>query len=102
MNLDFLLTQFYVRCAYLGTDMYDDAVEILEKAMARYDMNRLAFPARSVIMHYFLGEANEAAERPKDTIEQYEIFLDIWKNADEEIKILDTARTRLARLKGES
>ena len=49
MNVNLLLTQFYVRRAYLGTEKYDDAVEILDKAMSRYDTNRLAFPAGSVL-----------------------------------------------------
>ena len=64
MNVNLLLTQFYVRRAYLGTEKYDDAVEILDKAMSRYDTNRLAFPAGSVIMHFFLGQAYEVAGSP--------------------------------------
>jgi tetratricopeptide (TPR) repeat protein len=83
---------------YLLGGRIDDAVKTLEKAMSRYDSNRLTFPARSVITHYYLGQAYEAAGRTNDAIEQYEIFLDIWKNADEGLESVEDARARLHRL----
>ena len=52
--------------------------------------------------HYYLGTAYEASGWDNKAIKQYEIFLDIWKNADPGIKEMDDARVRLARLKSKS
>lgn len=85
--------------SYLEAGRADDAVETLEKAMSRYDVNRLTYPARSVITHYSLGQAYEAAGRNAEAIEQYETFLDIWKNSDEGLESVEDAKQRLAKLK---
>ena len=52
--------------------------------------------------HYYLGTAYEASGWDNKAIKRYEIFLDIWKNADPGIKEMDDARVRLARLKSKS
>ena len=67
--------------------------------MGKYDQNRLSFPARSVITHYWLGQAYEANNQYEKAIEQYETFLDIWKNADDGLKSVTDAKVRLAKLK---
>lgn len=46
-----------------------------------------------------LGQAYEAAGRNPEAIEQYETFLDIWKNADEGLSSVEDAKERLAKLK---
>jgi len=85
---------------HLAAGKIDRAVEILEDAMSIYEDSRLStYPERSVMGHYYLGMAYEAAGRTKDAIEQYETFLDIWKNADEGIKSVVDARRRLVKLK---
>jgi tetratricopeptide (TPR) repeat protein len=83
---------------YVAAGRYDDAIPTLEKALSRYDNNRFSFPDRSVTAHYFLGQAYEGAGRTRDAIEQYETFLDIWKNADEGLVSVEDAKARLARL----
>jgi tetratricopeptide (TPR) repeat protein len=85
--------------SYLQGGRINDAVKTFEKAMSRYDTNRLTFPARSVITHYFLGQAYEAAGQKQEAIEQYETFLDIWKNADEGLSSVEDAKQKLAKLK---
>ena len=58
--------------------------------------------AQLVITHYYLGQAYEESGWTDKAIEQYETFLDIWKNADSGLTSVEDARTRLARLKSES
>ena len=49
--------------------------------------------------HYWLAQAYEASGWTSKAIEQYETFLDIWKNADEGLTSVKDAKARLARLK---
>ena len=101
MKLNFLLAQFYVGCGHLGTEKYDDAVEMPEKCNVSTRHGLLGVPTRSVIMHYFLGQAYEAAEQSGNAIEQYETFLEIRKNADSGIVEIENAEERLANLKND-
>jgi tetratricopeptide (TPR) repeat protein len=88
------------RC-YLQTGRISEAIESLEKAMAEYQ-NIMSYPHRRVLLRYELGQAYEAAGRTEDAIEQYQTFLDIWKNADEGLEPVEDAKERLARLKNKS
>ncbi|UCG62249.1 MAG: protein kinase [Candidatus Zixiibacteriota bacterium] len=85
--------------AYLDAGRATDAVAALEKAMARYMPPRLERPALSVLGHYYLGRAYHAAGRAGDAVKQYEVFLDIWENADEGLGPVEDANRRLAQLK---
>jgi hypothetical protein len=49
-----------------------------------------------------LGLAYEKSGWKAKAIEQYEEFLDIWKNADPGIPEVEDAKERLAKLKSES
>jgi len=88
--------------SYLAAGSLNKAIEVLEKAMSRYDDNRVYYPERSAMGHQYLGRAYEAADRTAEAIEQYEIFLDVWKNGDQGLESVEDARARLARLKGDS
>jgi len=77
----------------------DKAVAALNKAMSIWDDNRFSNLAEAVTGHFYLGQAYEAAGQKQEAIEQYETFLDIWKNADEGIKMIEDAKERLAKLK---
>jgi hypothetical protein len=70
-----------------------------EKAMSRQDYKRLKSVAEAVTGYYYLGQAYEAAGRKQDAVTQCETFLSIWKNADSELKQIQDAKVRLARLK---
>jgi tetratricopeptide (TPR) repeat protein len=88
--------------SYLRANRVGDAVDMLERCLRRYDAGNLLWPEYYVITHYWLGQAYEASGWNDKALEQYETFLDIWKNADEGLPSVEDARTRLARLKGES
>jgi tetratricopeptide (TPR) repeat protein len=91
------LAQVYIDAGRLG-----EAVEVLEATLTRYDEIRATIPIRSVKVHYLLGLAYEGSGWNAKAIEQYETFLDIWKNADPGIPALEDARQRLTRLKASS
>ena len=52
--------------------------------------------------HYLLGVAYEKSGWNKKAIEQYEEFLEIWKDADPGIPEVEDAKERLANLKSTS
>ncbi len=49
---------------------------------------------------YLLGKIYEKKGDQKLAIENYERFLDLWKEADEDLPDLMDAKARLAKLKG--
>ena len=79
-----------------------EAVEALEYALGRYDEFRLSPPTQAVIAYYHLGIAYEMSGWNEKAIEQYEIFLDLWKDADPGIPVVEEARERLERLRAAS
>jgi non-specific serine/threonine protein kinase len=85
--------------SYLNANNLDDAVTVLEKALSRYSNNRVFWGFWSVKANYYLGIAYEKSGNPNEAIEQYEEFLEIWKDADPGIEEIDDAKARLARLK---
>jgi len=66
----------------------------------KYDEARALIPIRAVKAYYTLGRAYEESGWRDKAIEQYGIFLDIWKDADSGIPALEDARQRLTRLNG--
>jgi tetratricopeptide (TPR) repeat protein len=88
--------------AYLEAGRHDLAVVALEKALSRYDEGRALSTIRAVTAYYLLGMAYEASGWNEKAIEQYETFLDIWKDADAGIPAVGDARARLAGLKASS
>ncbi len=87
--------------AYLLGGKYEKAVDILEQSVFRHDGVKAIYPAYAVRNRYYLARAYEAVGRTNDAIDQYETFLDIWKNADEGLESVEDARVRLAKLKGQ-
>ena len=49
--------------------------------------------------YYLLAQAYEQSGSTNRAIEKYELFLEIWKDADSEILMIQDAKKRLARLK---
>jgi tetratricopeptide (TPR) repeat protein len=84
---------------YLKLGRIADAVVKLERFIRQYDYSNLNSPAYSIMGYYWLGQAYEASGWNDKAIEQYETFLDIWRNADPGKIEIDDARERLARLK---
>jgi tetratricopeptide (TPR) repeat protein len=91
--------QFMIaRCLY-GEKELADAVAMFEKAINRYDDSRVYNGIHAVTVHYWLALAYEKSGWIGKAIEQYDIFLDIWKDADPGIKEIDDAEERLIQLK---
>jgi tetratricopeptide (TPR) repeat protein len=88
------LAQAYIEAGRLG-----EAVELLEAALSDYGRARAMVPIRAVKAYYWLGQAYEESGWTTKAIEQYETFLEIWKDADPGIPSLEDARRRLTRLK---
>jgi tetratricopeptide (TPR) repeat protein len=90
----YTLAKVYLEAGRLG-----DAVAELERMLSRYDENRALSTILSPKSHYLLGMAYERSGWTDKAIEQYETFLDIWKDADEGIEEVEEARERLKALK---
>jgi serine/threonine protein kinase/cytochrome c-type biogenesis protein CcmH/NrfG len=90
---------YFLGRAYLETGRLGEAVAALERAVSKYDEEWLFDTGKAVKVHYFLGMAYERSDWTDKAIEQYEEFLDIWKNADPGMEEIEDARARLARLK---
>jgi len=88
--------------AYLETGRLGEAVSELEKAVSSYNNDRVWNAILAVKAYYLLGLAYEKSGWNKKAIEQYEEFLDIWKDVDPGIAEVEDARTRLKRLRAES
>jgi serine/threonine protein kinase/tetratricopeptide (TPR) repeat protein len=86
--------------AYLGAGGLGDAVGEFEKIILRYDEDRIMDTVAAVKVHYFLGKAYEQSGWTRKAIQQYEEFLDIWKEADPGIEEIEDAKARVARLRG--
>jgi serine/threonine protein kinase len=91
--------QIMIARSYFEIGRLGDAVAMFEKTINRYEFNRILHLILSVKAHYWLGLAYEQSGWNDKAIEQYEIFLDIWKNADEGLKSVEDAKERLAKLK---
>jgi tetratricopeptide (TPR) repeat protein len=78
------------------------AVEILEQEVRSYTRARMVETQIGPKVHYYLGIAYEDTGRKTEAIEQYQVFLDIWKNADRDLPEYIDANERLARLKATS
>jgi tetratricopeptide (TPR) repeat protein len=84
--------------SYIELGRLADAIAELQKLLYRYDDYRATIPTYVVRAHYLLGRAYEESGWNDRAIEQYEIFLEIWKDADPGIPEIDDARERLAGL----
>jgi tetratricopeptide (TPR) repeat protein len=91
--------RFYLGKAYLEAGRLGEAVTEFEKLLSTYDINTVFNPIWVVKAHYLLGIAYEKSGWNAKAIEQYEEFLDIWKNADPGIPEIADAKERVKRLK---
>jgi tetratricopeptide (TPR) repeat protein len=91
--------QYLLAKSYLFFDRTDEAIEEFEKIVVEYTFDRAYFVMWSVDIHYYLGMAYENAGDFEKAIRNYEIFLDVWGNADCELIELNDARQRLIHLK---
>jgi serine/threonine protein kinase/tetratricopeptide (TPR) repeat protein len=97
-----IYTSFMLAKAYLGAGRLGEAVAVFERSLSRYDYDRAFDAIRTVKAYYLLGLAYEKSGWTKKAIEQYEEFLEIWKDADPGIPEVEDARERLEKLKAKS
>jgi tetratricopeptide (TPR) repeat protein len=90
-------TYLYLGASLIEAGQFAEAVTQIEHALSLH-VQILDAPDESVLCHYYLGQAYEGNGQVRDAIEQYETFLDIWKNADEGLEAVEDARARLQRL----
>jgi serine/threonine protein kinase/Tfp pilus assembly protein PilF len=96
------VNRFLLGRAYLESDRLGESVVHLEKALRSYDQGRLSYLIWSLKTYYLLGLAYQKSGWNKKAIEQYEEFLEIWKNADPGIPEVEDAKERLVKLKATS
>ncbi|MFQ5606770.1 MAG: tetratricopeptide repeat protein, partial [Candidatus Zixiibacteriota bacterium] len=92
-------SQLMLSRALMQAGRLGEAVTRFEELLTIYSDPRVYWPILSVKLHYWTGIAYEKSGWIDKAIEQYETFLDIWKNADPGIESVDDAKMRLARLK---
>ncbi|KPK89030.1 MAG: hypothetical protein AMJ88_18155 [Anaerolineae bacterium SM23_ 63] len=92
--------RYSLALAYLKANRLGEAVQVLEQALKIYDATRAFYAIYAVKAYYCLGLAYEKSGSARKAAEQYQIFLDIWKNADPDLEALNDAREHLSRLKG--
>ena len=94
--------RYWLARAYLEAARLAEAVSEFEKLLSGYAADSHGwYVIWAVETNYYLGIAYERSGWNDKAIEQYETFLDIWKNADPGIESIEDAKARLARLKGE-
>jgi tetratricopeptide (TPR) repeat protein len=85
--------------AYCEAGRWPDGIAEFGKLKVDFTDNRLHYSSWAVRAHYSLGKAYEQTGQTDLAIEQYQMFLDLWKEADAEIAEVEDARARLARLR---
>jgi len=94
--------RYFLAHVYLEAGQPEKAVELLEKALLRYDEHRALRAIWSAKAHYYLGMVYQELGRYPEAIQKYEEFLDIWKDADPGIPEVEDAKERLEKLRAES
>jgi serine/threonine protein kinase/tetratricopeptide (TPR) repeat protein len=101
-SVDSYIPQMVAR-AYLKLTQPADAIPIMERLLyRRFDILAVKDPFIFVTLHYDLGRAYEMSGWTKKAIQEYERFLAIWHDPDPELKDVQDARDRLAKLRAAS
>jgi len=101
-SISYLRTHFMLARAYQESDRLSEAVSEFEKeVVSNYGYGRFFWAIWAVKAHYYLGLAYEKSGWNKKAVEQYEEFLEIWKDADPGIPEVEDAEERLKKLRVE-
>jgi tetratricopeptide (TPR) repeat protein len=90
--------RFALASAYVESRRLGEAVTMLEELIGKPVSLRIWDPIREVKCHYLLGRAYEESGWTDKAVDQYNEFLEIWKNADPGIPEVEDARQRLNNL----
>ena len=94
------ITKNMLATAYLLSDKLPQSISEFEKIQFSYHYNSAYGTTFYIRGHYLLGQAYEKSNWHQKAIEQYELFIDIWKDDQPPVKDVEDARARLAKLKG--
>jgi len=83
---------------YYEAERRADAIDELKKLERDFTDSKMYYGSWTIRAEYLMGLCYEELGQFDLAIEQYGIFLDLWKDADPGIAIIDDARERLARL----
>ena len=89
---------YMLALTYLKAGRLDDAVAEFEKQLSRPSLNKIFWAIWAVKTHYYLGIAYEKSNWNAKAIEQYETFLELWKDTDTDHEVITDTKARLARL----
>jgi serine/threonine protein kinase/tetratricopeptide (TPR) repeat protein len=96
-QLDFWTRRDLAR-VHLALSEPAEAITQLEQIVGRFNEDAVADAELMVGSHYLLGVAYEESGSHKRAIEQYEKFLERWKDGDPGLPYIDDAKARLVRL----
>jgi serine/threonine protein kinase/tetratricopeptide (TPR) repeat protein len=91
--------RYYTASVLVESGRLGEAVTELENALSMYGESMHNFPVWSVKGLYLLGLCYERSGWSNKAIEQYERFLDVWKDADPGMAAVEDAKERLERLR---
>lgn len=100
--VDRILAGYELARCYFETGQYETAIDAVWKMQRIYAFGMRANQYRGVVYargFYLLGRVYENKQDQKLAIENYEKFLDLWKDADRDLPELVDAKSRLARIK---
>jgi len=87
---------------FIKEQNFEKAADLLENTNREFSLDRMLAAITGVKIFYFLGIAYEKSGWKEKAINNYEAFLDIWKDADPGIEEIEDAQKRLAHLKSRS
>ncbi|MDX1585393.1 MAG: tetratricopeptide repeat protein, partial [Balneolaceae bacterium] len=83
---------------YYQTGEWEKAIENYRKVIEEKSLNN-EMQLEWILAHYRLAKIYEQQEQPDRALAYYEQFLDIWEDGDEDIEVLQEARTRVESLR---
>jgi tetratricopeptide (TPR) repeat protein len=90
--------RFTLAETYLESGRLAEAVTEFEDMLSMFGEKRAFWGIKAAVAYYLLGLAYERSGCDSKAAEQYEEFLEIWKDADPGIAEIEDARQRLTRL----
>jgi len=96
------LVSYDLALCYIAAGQNESAIKAIEKMQLIFVSEYTAFRDRAVVYprsYYLLSQIYEKMGNLKLAIDNYEKFLQLWKEADEDLPELIDAKTRIAELK---
>ncbi|MCX6828316.1 MAG: FlgO family outer membrane protein [candidate division Zixibacteria bacterium] len=94
----YFIAHYLLGRAYLVAGDFAGAIREFENQINVYNYSHARHAIWNADMHYYLGVAYEESKQVDKAIKQYQLFLDIFRNADPEVMSRYDAARRLGRL----